>query len=437
MIRNRAELATTPDRATALDCLAAGIAAADPERAVRERVSLDGDRLEVAGETLDLDAFEEVIVVGAGKAVVGLARGLEAVLEGRLSGGIVVADQAADLDRVTVAVGDHPVPTERGVAAAERLAGVVDDASEDTLILAGITGGGSSLLSVPATGVTLADLRATTEALLGAGRDVAAINAVRKHLSALTGGRLAVRAAPAKVRCLLVSDVVGDDPGVIASGPFSPDPTTYGEALAACEDLAVPRPVRDYLARGAAGELPETPEHGHDAFDRVNTAVLVNGETAIDAAAEAARAAGAAVTVLDRAATGEARDAAERHLAAARRIRRGEGEVTPPAAMLSGGELTVTVRGGGEGGPNQEFCLAAALRCPAGVTVAAVDTDGLDGSTDAAGAIVDETTVDDDELARAALVDNDARPYLDKRNALVRTGRTGTNVNDLRVVIVG
>ncbi|MFB6172565.1 MAG: glycerate kinase [Haloarculaceae archaeon] len=436
MIRDRDALGGSPARDLALDCVEAGVRAADPERAVREALDVEGDRLSIGDATYDLAAYDDVIVVGAGKATVGLARGLEARLGDRLSGGIVVSDAPADLDRIEVLVGDHPVPSERGVAAAERVRTFVELADERTLLFAAFTGGGSALFTHPAADLSLADLRATTDALLRSGASIDAVNAVRKHLSAVKGGRLAAAADGATVVGLLVSDVVGDDPSVIASGPVAPDPTTYRDALDAVASLSVPDAVHEHLERGAAGEYPETPAPGDAAFDRVRTHVLASGETALAAASEVAEREGYHATVLDPAVTGEARESAADHLDAARRVLAGEAPVTPPAVLLTGGELTVTVDGDGEGGPNQEFCLAAALDCPGGVTVAAVDTDGRDGSTDAAGAIVDADTVTDRAAAEAALAANDAFSFLDARDALVRTGRTGTNVNDLRVVVV-
>lgn len=436
MIQNRNALAKSPARELAVDCLEAGVQAANPERAVRKTVGLEGDQLSVAGERYDLAAYDNVLIVGAGKGAVGLASGLEAVLGPRLSGGVVVSDEAADLDRVEVLIGDHPVPSERGMAAAERVRMLVDLADDRTLLLAAFTGGGSALLAHPVEGVPLVALRETTEALLRSGADIDEINAVRKHLSAVKGGRLAAAAEDATVVCLLVSDVVGDDPAVVASGPFAPDPTTYDDALAALGDLSVPDVVRAHLKRGVTGDLPETPKPGDRAFDRVTTHVLATGEAALEAAGEVAAAEGFHPHVLEPAATGEARESAANHLDAARQVLAGQAPVTPPTVLLTGGELTVTVTGDGVGGPNQEFCLAAALDCPGGVTVAAVDTDGRDGDTDAAGALVDADTVDDREAAGAALADNDAYPYLDEQEALIWTGRTGTNVNDLRVVVV-
>jgi len=254
------------------------------------------------------------------------------------------------------------------------------------------------------------------------------------------GGRLARAAAPATVATLLVSDVVGDDLATIASGPTAPDPTTYADAISVLDrhDVDAPDAVCEHLERGAAGERGETPDASDPAFDRVDHHVLVGAETALDAAAGAAREHGCDAQVLRADVTGESRYAARDHVQVAQTCMEGAGPVEPPGVLLSGGETTVTVTGDGTGGPNLEFALAAALDAPPGVVVAAVDTDGEDGSTDAAGAIVDAETVPDGEreAVRTALLDNDAYTYLAGRDALVRTGPTGTNVNDLRVLVV-
>jgi hydroxypyruvate reductase len=316
-------------------------------------------------------------------------------------------------------------------------------------VLAVITGGGSALLPAPAGNLSLADLQATTDALLESGAAIGEINAARKHCSALKGGRLGAVAAPATVATLVFSDVVGDDLGVIASGPTVLDPTTYADAVAVLDryDLDVPAAVRDHLAAGAAGEIPETP--GADAdFGHVTTHLLANAWTAVDAAREVARERGYDPLVLSTRVRGEAREQGLAHVAVAEEVAATGTPVDPPAVVLSGGETTVTVRGEGDGGPNQEFALRAALELGGGGSdggsvggpvLAAVDTDGRDGASDAAGALVDVGTVPDADAAdaaRAALADNDAGTYLDGRDALVRTGRTGTNVNDLRVVVI-
>ncbi|MFB6157002.1 MAG: glycerate kinase [Haloferacaceae archaeon] len=437
---------TTPAAETALACLRAGIEAATPERVVAESCSLDGDSLRVDGASYDLAAFDRVLVLGTGKPGAAVASALEDLLGDRIDGGaVVVPADVADPDTGPVErlPGDHPVPSERGVQSAERARQLAESADDQTLVLAVLAGGGSSLLAAPAEGVSLADLRETTDRLLAAGADIGSINAVRRHLSAVKGGGLSRAAAPATVVGLVFSDVVGDDPAVVASGPTAPDPTTFGDALDALDRHGVEAPaaVRDRLERGARGEVEETAEPGDQAFARTTNHVVASGYTALAAAREAARDRGYDTTILAAGVTGEAREAAHTHAAVARQTTETGDPLAPPAVVLAGGECTVTVRGDGTGGPNLEFALSAALDLRdaglgARVAVAAVDTDGLDGSTDAAGALVDGTTVGDERTARAALAENDALTRLDDLGAALRSGATDTNVNDLRVAVV-
>jgi hydroxypyruvate reductase len=438
MIRERERHERSPAHEAALDCLEAGIEAARPERVIRESIERDGDRLTIDGETLDLGEFDRVLVLGGGKAAGGVAAALEQVLGDALDGGAVVTDDPGAVETAAVEVlpGSHPVPDEAGVASARRVLDLAADADERTLLLAVITGGGSALLAAPE--VPLAEMRAVTDALLESGADIHDINAVRKHLSAVKGGRLAAAAAPARVVTLAFSDVVGDDLDVIASGPTVPDTTAYADARAVLERYVEvpPESVAAHLAAGAAGERPETPDEGDPVFERTSAHVLANGFTALAAAREAARSRGYEPLILSSRIRGEAREAAGFHLAVAEEVAATGNPVDRPAVLLSGGETTVRVRGNGVGGPNQEFCLRAALDVRPGAVCAAVDTDGRDGSTDAAGALVDVETVRDREAARAALADNDATPFLRERGAVLETGRTGTNVNDLRVVVV-
>ncbi|MFC7044979.1 glycerate kinase [Halobacteriaceae archaeon GCM10025711] len=435
---DRTGLADTAAHELALDCVEAGIRAARPDRVVTEAVSLDDGVLEIDGRAYDLAGYDEVVVLGGGKAAAHVAAALETVLGDRIAGGVVVTDDPVATDRVEVLPGDHPVPSERGVESTRRVLDRAAAADEDTLVLAVITGGGSALLAAPADGVSLADLQATTDALLESGATIHEVNAVRKHLSAVKGGHLVRAAAPATVAMVVFSDVVGNDLDVIASGPTVPDTSTFADALDVVDryDLAMPDAVRDRLEQGARGVVPETPPAGDSAFDRVTSHVLADGFTALDAARTVADERGFETLLLSSRVRGEAREAATTHVAVAEECLATGNPVTPPAVVLSGGETTVTVRGDGEGGPNQEFALSAAIDLPDGVVLASVDTDGVDGTTDAAGALVDGTTVDDVGAARDALAANDAYPYLAARNALVRTGQTGTNVNDLRVVVV-
>ncbi|MDF9745597.1 glycerate kinase type-2 family protein [Natrinema salsiterrestre] len=442
MIEDRDRLASTEARDVALECIEAGIEAGHPRTVVRDAVTLDGDTLRVGDATYDLREYEEIVVLGGGNAAAHVAVALETVLGDRIDRGIVVTDDPVETERVTVREGDHPVPSERGVEGTRALLEAAETATEDTLVLAAITGGGSALMAAPAGDVSLADLQSTTDALLASGADIHEINAVRKHLSALKGGRLARRVAPATVASLILSDVVGNDLSVIASGPVAPDESTFDDALAVLEryEIDAPDAVVDRLERGAAGEIAETPEADDPAFESVSNHVVADGMTVLEAARGAAAGRGYETLVLSSRVRGEARDAATTHVAIAEESRATGTPVEPPAVILSGGETTVTVRGDGTGGPNQEFATSAALELGSGqdvgITVAAVDTDGIDGATDAAGGVADWTTVEDADAARAALADNDVYPYLESRDGLVVTGPTGTNLNDLRVLVV-
>lgn len=438
MIADADRLRRSPVHGTALACVEAGIAAAHPGTAVRERVSLEGSVLAVDGAAYDLDDYDEVVVLGGGKAAGDVVAALEALLGDRLDGGAVVVTEPVETRTVEAFVGGHPLPDEGSLAGAARVLEVAEAADERTLVLAVVTGGASATLAAPAGDVDLEDLRAVTEGLLDAGADVREVNAVRKHCSAVKGGGLARAAAPATVLGILVSDVVGDDPGVVGSGPTAPDPTTYADALDVLDRYGVtaPEAVTRRLRAGEAGRLPETPSADDPAFDRVENRVIANGWTAIEAAREVAIDDGYGGCVLSSRVQGEASEAGLVHAAVAAEVAETGNPVDAPAALLSGGETTVAVRGDGRGGPNMEFALRAAMVLPDGAVLACVDTDGEDGSTPAAGAIVDAETVEEPAAARRALADNDAYGFLDGRGALVVTGPTGTNVNDLRVLLV-
>ncbi|MFB6110641.1 MAG: glycerate kinase [Halodesulfurarchaeum sp.] len=436
-IRNREDLAVSPAHETVLDALLAGIEASDPATVVESSVSLVGETLEIGDASYDLSGFEEVIVLGGGNAASQVARALEDVLGERLDGGLVVTDDPVETERIEVLPGDHPVPSERGVDSTRRLLDRAERAGADTLVLGVITGGGSALMPAPAGDLDLQDLVETTDQLLHSGAPIGEINAVRKHLSQLKGGRLAAAVAPAETIALVLSDVVGNHLDVIASGPLVPDPSTYADAQAVLDRFAIsiPEPVRDHLAAGAAGERDETPKPGDPIFDRVSTHIVADGMTALSAAAEVAAESGYEPLVLSSRVEGEAAESAKTHAAVANEIAATGTPLEPPAAVLSGGETTVTVDGGGSGGPNQEFALSAGLALEDDAVVGAVDTDGIDGASDAAGAIVDESVIDRSE-AQAALDTNDSGAYLTARGRTILTGQTGTNVNDLRLLLV-
>ena len=402
----------------------------------------------------DLADYGEVIILGGGKAAAVVAAELEAILGDTLDGGLVITDSPdaspVSTQRVEVLAGDHPIPSERGVGSARRLLDAAETADESTLILGVITGGGSALITAPAGELSLADLQATTDALLASGATIDEINSVRKHCSATKGGRLAAAAQPADIRSLVVSDVVGNDLATVASGPLVGDPTTYADAREVLDryDCDVPAAVIDHLDRGIAGEIEETPTPGDSVFTSVTATIIGDGRTAVEAAADRAIEAGFNPVVLSSQIRGEAREAAKTQVAIADEIQASGRPIAPPAVVVSGGETTVTLDGDGTGGPNQEFTLSAAVELAAAAAddsgvgdavsdtvVAAVDTDGIDGPTDAAGGIVDSETVTA-AAGRRALAANDATPLLAEADALIETGPTGTNVNDLRVVVV-
>lgn len=388
-------------------------------------------------------------MVAAGKAAGPMAEVLLRAHGRRVERGVVISphDQpAGTLDRdarISWVRAGHPAPDEgsvRGGLAALRLAAGLT--AGDALIVL-LSGGASALMTLPVDGVTLAEKSLTTRVLMAAGADIHALNIVRKHLSRIKGGRLA-EACPGPVLAFALSDVVGNDLSVIASGPTVADPTTFGDALAVLSRFdvraRVPRAILGVLERGAAGAIPETPKPGSAVFGRADTRLIGSARDAIEAAAAAASARGYRVAIVDEPICGEARTAGRAH---ADRVRRAAGGLARPACVISAGETTVTVRGGGRGGRSQEFMLAMVESLPGlggCVAAASVGTDGIDGPTDAAGAMIDTGTaarlasahVD----AEAVLDDNDAYSALDAIDGLIRTGPTGTNVGDLQVVLL-
>jgi glycerate 2-kinase len=440
MIQNRDRLATTGAHETALACIEAGIEAARPTRVMHEALERTGTRLAVGDSTVDLDGYDEVVVVGGGKAAAQMANVIEDVLGDRLADGVVVTNDPQATSSIAVVEGSHPTPDEAGEEGARRVLSLADRATAETLVLCLLSGGGSALLPAPVDAVSLAELQSLTEDLLSSGATIHEINAVRKHLSAIKGGQLAEAATPATVHSLILSDVVGDDPSVIASGPTVPDESTYADALDVLTryDIQPSTAVEEHLDGGATGTRPETPTAGAAAFVRARLDVLANGFTALAAARSVAEERGYTPVILSSQVEGEAREAAKTHVAIAEEALATENPVSPPAVFLSGGETTVTVHEDGSGGPNQEFVLSGALTIESdGVVVASVDTDGKDGASDVAGALADRKTLDDHRQARMALAANDTNPYLAERGAVIETGTTGTNVNDLRVLVVG
>jgi glycerate 2-kinase len=388
------------------------------------------------------------VVIGAGKAAATMARAVELNWDGPLAGIVVTRHgHGVPCERIEVIEAAHPLPDDTSRRAAVRISALVHGLSENDLVLCLISGGGSSLLSLPASGITLDDKRATGSALLRSGATIAEINCVRKHLSAVKGGQLAAACSPARVVTFAISDVPGDDPAVIASGPTVADPTTFGDALDVLEhyEVEVPRAVLARLKLGAAsgpGAPRETPKPGDCRLDGCDFVMLARSADALRSAAETARRAGMNTLVLGDAVQGEARDVASAHAALAAVLARGDAVWELPCVLLSGGETTVTVRGSGRGGRNTEYllALASALQGHTGVSALAADTDGIDGSEDAAGALVMPDT-----LARALaagldpeamLAGNASYSFFERLGDLVITGPTRTNVNDFRAILI-
>jgi len=381
------------------------------------------------------------VVVGAGKAGGAMAQAVDENWSAPLMGLVVTRyGHALPCRRIEVVEASHPVPDAAGQRAAERILGMVQGLTADDLVLCLISGGGSALLALPAAGLTLANKQAVNKALLRSGATITEMNCVRKHLSAIKGGRLAAAAAPAKVVTLMISDVPGDDPSVIASGPTVPDATTREDALAVLDKYGIDEPpaVRAWLARGES----ETPKPNDPRLVSVENIMIARPQDALEAAAAVARRAGYTPLILGNALEGEAREVALVHAGIARQCA-GFGETAaPPCVLLSGGETTVTVRGNGRGGRNAEFllALAVALHGHPGIHAIACDTDGIDGSEDNAGAILTPDTLrraaERKISAKARLADNDGYGFFAALDDLVITGPTLTNVNDFRAIVI-
>ena len=381
------------------------------------------------------------VVVGAGKAAAAMAAAVEANWSGPLAGLVVTRyGHSVPCRYIEVVEAAHPVPDAAGHGAARRILDQVRGLTPDDLVLCLLSGGGSSLLALPAPGISLEDKQAINRALLRCGAPIGEMNCVRKHLSAIKGGRLAVAAAPAPVVSLMISDVPGDDPSVIASCPTVPDATTVAEAIAILEKyrIEIPGAVLTHLQ----GPSAETPKPGDPRFRQVSNRVIATPQDALEAAAQVAQTAGFRPAILGNAIEGEARDVGLVHAGIAKQVARFGQPVEPPCALISGGETTVTVRGNGRGGRNAEFLLSLAMALDGRVGIAAIaaDTDGIDGSEDNAGALLLPDTLDRAARAgldpKAHLANNDAYPIFAGLGNLVVTGPTRTNVNDFRAILI-
>jgi hydroxypyruvate reductase len=444
--------------------LAAALQAADPAAAVERYLRREGQRLYIGGRDYDLADYERVFLVGAGKAGAPMARAAAEIVSDRLAGGVVVVKEGhaetmngerrtmkedssalvAHRSSLTVIESGHPIPDERGVEGARRMVDLLEAAGERDLVIALISGGGSALLTLPAPGVSLADIQALTAELLACGASINEINTLRKHLDQVKGGGLAQAAHPAALVTLVLSDVVGSPLDVIASGPTVPDPTSFGDAYAILERYEIvgkTRPaILGYLRKGMAGEIEETLKPGDERFGRVQNLVVGSNSQAAEASLAAAHDEGFNTLLLTTYLQGEAREVGRTLAAVARELAATGRPIARPACVIAGGETTVTLRGGGKGGRNQELALAATADMDGlrEAMIVALATDGGDGPTDAAGAVVTGATA---ERARergldlaAHLARNDAYPFFAALDDLLLPGPTQTNVNDLAFV---
>jgi glycerate 2-kinase len=423
---------TTQARRLLEDSFAAALAAADPLRVVPAHLPPPPE-----GRTL---------VVGAGKAAAAMALAVdqhwpaEAPLEG-----LVITRYRHGLPnrRISVVEAGHPVPDAAGEQAAAEILRKTQKLGAQDLLLVLVSGGGSSLLSLPVDGVSMTDLREITRQLLRSGAPIQSMNTVRKHLSIIQGGRLAA-ASQAPVHALVISDVTGDDPTHIASGPCAPDPTTFADAMAILRRYGVQAPpaVATQLARGIRGDIAETPKPGDPIFSKTGNRVIATASQSLQAAANYFRSQGITPAILGDSVTGEACEVARVYAALARQVRQHGSPWTAPVALISGGECTVTVRGNGRGGRCTEFLLSLALELDGapGIHALACDTDGIDGSEDNAGALMDPETLQRARGRRldaaSLLAQNDAYRLFEATGDLVVTGPTRTNVNDYRVILI-
>jgi hydroxypyruvate reductase len=427
---------------------AAALSAADARNAIMTTIACAGDVLTVAGQRYSLSDYRHVYIAGAGKASGRMAQAVEEVLAERIHKGTVVVKYGYTVptSKVTLIEAGHPIPDRAGIDATQSIIALLEKAGHDDLIILLLSGGASALLVSPAEGLGLSDKQLSTESLLRAGATIQEINTVRKHISKVKGGRLAGIACPASVLALIISDVIGDSIEVVASGPTAPDTSTFGDALRVLERYhlgdQMPSVVLDLLEAGARGEIAETPKPGDPVFFHVRNLIVGSNRSALEAACRKASELGYHAAVLSSSIEGEARQAAAFHTAVAKEIVGFDQPVPKPACLISGGETTVMVQGDGLGGRNQEFALSAAIEIDglAGTVVLSGGTDGTDGPTDAAGGLVDGSTVrrghEHGLDARGHLDANDSYHFLKATDDLLITGPTFTNVMDVRVVLI-
>lgn len=452
MNKQRKELETV--RSDAKEIFAGCLTAVDPYKAVKRFVHVQGDRLIVGMEggpetELDLAEFDRISLVGAGKATAPMAAAIEELFGERIQKGLINVkyDFTQELAFTEITEAGHPVPDENGVKGTGKILDFLQSAGEKDLIFSLISGGGSALLPFAVGNITLSDKQEITRGLLACGASIDEINAVRKHISSSKGGQMARAAFPATIINLMLSDVVGDKMDVIASGPFVPDSATFKDVWKIFNKYNlkdIPSAIHEHMKTGLNGQISETPKENDKIFNRVFNFIVGSNILALESASATAKKLGYETLILSSMVEGETREVARVHTAMAKEIVKTGRPIPAPACIISGGETTVTIRGDGLGGRNQEFCLAACMdlvELPPRVVILSGGTDGNDGPTDAAGAMVDPFTVtrgkDAGMEAAEFLNRNDAYHFFEKTEDLLMTGPTNTNVMDVRLVLVG
>ena len=432
-----------------MDIFNASLTAVDPINAVKRFLKKKGNKLWIKDFSFELNSFENIYLIGFGKAAAAMARGAEEVLGDALKAGIVSV-KYGHLDKISAKIkinqAGHPVPDTAGMKGAQEIVSFLKQRSERDLVICLISGGGSAILPLPYEGITLAEKQETTKLLLACGADITEINAIRKHISQVKGGQLARMTQPATLVTLILSDVIGDPIDSIASGPAAPDRTTFNDCWAILQkyDLLdkIPPAVESHLKSGVDKIIPDTPKAGDPAFSKTHNVLIGSNWEAVTAAKDYAQKLGYHTLVLSTFVEGETKDVARVHAAIAKEVIKTGNPIKKPACIISGGETTVTIRGKGLGGRNQEFVLAAAMDIDGldKLVVLSAGTDGSDGPTDAAGAIADGETISRAKQLNLNslkyLQNNDSYHFFEKLDDLVKTGPTNTNVMDIRIVLI-
>lgn len=453
MIQNKEDILTTTNREPRQICLETleyALKQTNPSREIRKKIKLSNNNLKIFDETINLRKTNKIYVIGMGKASQNMAKEIEKILSEKITEGTVVTKHGykdTSLERIKTLEAGHPQPDEDSLVAGGEILKIAQKTKKDDLVINLISGGGSSLLTVPIEPISLKDLVKTTNLLLSSGATINEINAVRKHISQVKGGRLAKTMQEAHVISLIVSDVVGDSLDVIASGPTVPDSTTYSDALKVLKKYSllnqVPNSVLKHLKKGGSGKTKETPKKKDFENLKIKNFIISSNDKATEAAEKKGKEFGLNTLMLSRMIEGESKEAGIFFAGILKDIVRTNTPIDPPALIISGGETTVTLKNiMGDGGPNQEFVLGAAMKIAGleNVAVAAIDTDGSDGPTNVAGGIVDGGTfgvLDDRGIDVLEVLEaHNSKFGLEEADGVVLTGPTGTNVNDLRVGVV-